>query len=75
MYTLPHTLTKRAQVRGIANSNDSDHMQGLVHGRQSVRGHPKVRSELSVIEHQNFLFDIKGYVRRQLKCATNSARC
>ncbi|RWW08929.1 hypothetical protein GW17_00027609 [Ensete ventricosum] len=30
------------QVRGIANSKDSELMQGLVHGRRSVRGHPKV---------------------------------
>ncbi|RZS18675.1 hypothetical protein BHM03_00051001, partial [Ensete ventricosum] len=28
-------------VRGIANSKDSELMQGLVHGRQSVHGHPK----------------------------------
>ncbi|RRT40288.1 hypothetical protein B296_00020556 [Ensete ventricosum] len=63
------------QVRGIANSKDLELMQGLVYERRSVRGHPKVRSELSVMEHQNFLFDIKGYVRRQLKCATSSARC
>ncbi|RRT32532.1 hypothetical protein B296_00048748 [Ensete ventricosum] len=28
-------------VRGIANSKDSELMQRLVHGRQSVRGHPK----------------------------------
>ncbi|RWV80366.1 hypothetical protein GW17_00058374 [Ensete ventricosum] len=29
------------EVRGIANSKDSVLMQGLVHGRRSVRGHPK----------------------------------
>ncbi|RZR90424.1 hypothetical protein BHM03_00018290 [Ensete ventricosum] len=29
------------QVRGIANSKDSVLMQRLIHGRQSVRGHPK----------------------------------
>ncbi|RZS07709.1 hypothetical protein BHM03_00038584, partial [Ensete ventricosum] len=34
-------------------------MQGLVHGRQSVRGHPKARSELGAMEHQNFLFDME----------------
>ncbi|RRT32888.1 hypothetical protein B296_00005992 [Ensete ventricosum] len=34
-------------------------MQGLVHGRWSVRGHPNVRSKLDVIEHQNFLFDME----------------
>ncbi|RRT52368.1 hypothetical protein B296_00027483 [Ensete ventricosum] len=34
-------------------------MHGLVHGRQSVRGHPKARSELDTMEHQNFLFDMK----------------
>ncbi|RWV77875.1 hypothetical protein GW17_00061240, partial [Ensete ventricosum] len=50
-------------VRGIANSKDLELIQELVHGRQSVRGHPKVRSKLSAMEHQNFLFDIKGYVR------------
>ncbi|RRT59777.1 hypothetical protein B296_00014358 [Ensete ventricosum] len=45
------------EVRGIANSKDSVLKQGLVHGRRSVRGHSKVRSELSAMEHQNFLFD------------------
>ncbi|RRT62362.1 hypothetical protein B296_00023656 [Ensete ventricosum] len=34
-------------------------MQGLVHGRRSVRGHPKVRSKLDAMEHQNFLFGIE----------------
>ncbi|RWV88302.1 hypothetical protein GW17_00049624 [Ensete ventricosum] len=34
-------------------------MQGLVHGRRSVRGHPKARSKLGAIEHQNFLFDME----------------
>ncbi|RWW78085.1 hypothetical protein BHE74_00013713, partial [Ensete ventricosum] len=47
------------QVRGIANSKDSVLMQGLVHGRQSVRAHPKARSELDGMEHQNFLFDME----------------
>ncbi|RZS26292.1 hypothetical protein BHM03_00059637 [Ensete ventricosum] len=47
------------QVRGIANSKDSVLMQGLVHGRQSVHGHPKAQSELGAIEHQNFLFDME----------------
>ncbi|RRT70346.1 hypothetical protein B296_00018087 [Ensete ventricosum] len=47
------------EVRGIANSKDSVLMQGLIHGRRSVRGHPKVRSELSVMRHQNFLFDME----------------
>ncbi|RRT41350.1 hypothetical protein B296_00047974, partial [Ensete ventricosum] len=46
-------------VRGIANSKDSVLLVGLVHGRRSVCGHPKVRSELSVMEHQNFLFDME----------------
>ncbi|RRT76576.1 hypothetical protein B296_00022018 [Ensete ventricosum] len=50
------------EVRGIANSKDSVLMQGLVHGRQSVRGHPMARSELGTMEHQNFLFDMKGYI-------------
>ncbi|RZS15936.1 hypothetical protein BHM03_00047849 [Ensete ventricosum] len=59
---------KAGQVRGIANSKDSELMQWLIHGRRSVRGHPKVRSELSAMEHQNFLFNIKGYIHRQLKC-------
>ncbi|RZR98499.1 hypothetical protein BHM03_00027852 [Ensete ventricosum] len=31
------------EVRGIANSNDSILMQGLVHGRRSVHGHPKAQ--------------------------------
>ncbi|RRT80528.1 hypothetical protein B296_00002652 [Ensete ventricosum] len=30
------------EMRGIANSKDSELMQGLIHGRRSVRGHPKV---------------------------------
>ncbi|RWV90267.1 hypothetical protein GW17_00047545 [Ensete ventricosum] len=68
-------LSVLTEVRGIANSKDSEFIQGLVHGQRSVRDHPKVRSELSAMEHQNFLFDIKGYIRRQLKCATSSARC
>ncbi|RRT82825.1 hypothetical protein B296_00002933 [Ensete ventricosum] len=48
-----------SEVRGIANSNDSVLMQGLVHGRQSVHGHPKERSELGAMEHQNFLFGME----------------
>ncbi|RWW43760.1 hypothetical protein BHE74_00050547 [Ensete ventricosum] len=63
------------EVKGIANSKDSKLMQRLVHGRQSVHGHPKVRSKLDAMEYQNFLFNIKGYVRRRLNCATSSARC
>ncbi|RWW02578.1 hypothetical protein GW17_00034324 [Ensete ventricosum] len=47
------------EVRGIANSKDSVLMQELVHGRRSVRGHPKVRSELGAMEHHNFLFDME----------------
>ncbi|RWW72753.1 hypothetical protein BHE74_00019421 [Ensete ventricosum] len=34
-------------------------MQGLVHGRRSVRGHPKERLELNAMEHQNFLVDME----------------
>ncbi|RRT37738.1 hypothetical protein B296_00035162 [Ensete ventricosum] len=34
-------------------------MQGLVHGRQSVHGHPKPRSKLGAMEHQNFLFGME----------------
>ncbi|RZS13602.1 hypothetical protein BHM03_00045220 [Ensete ventricosum] len=34
-------------------------MQELVHGRQSVRGHPKARSKLDAMEHKNFLFSIE----------------
>ncbi|RRT51475.1 hypothetical protein B296_00041817 [Ensete ventricosum] len=34
-------------------------MQGLVHGRHSVRAHPKARSELDAMEHQNFLFGME----------------
>ncbi|RRT53002.1 hypothetical protein B296_00016426 [Ensete ventricosum] len=51
--------TTRTKVRGIANSKDSVLMQGFVHRRQSVRGHPKARSELGAMEHQNFLFDME----------------
>ncbi|RWV89118.1 hypothetical protein GW17_00048751, partial [Ensete ventricosum] len=51
--------TTRTKVRGIANSKDSVLMQGLVHGRRSVRGHPKARSKLGAMEHQNFLFDME----------------
>ncbi|RZS18044.1 hypothetical protein BHM03_00050266 [Ensete ventricosum] len=49
----------RTKVRRIANSKDSILMQGLVHGRRSVRGHPKVRSKLGAMEHQNFLFNME----------------
>ncbi|RWV87335.1 hypothetical protein GW17_00050685 [Ensete ventricosum] len=38
-------------VREIANTKDSVLMQELVHGRWSVHGHPKVRSELNAMEH------------------------
>ncbi|RWW17275.1 hypothetical protein GW17_00018803 [Ensete ventricosum] len=34
-------------------------MQGLVHGRPSVRVYPKARSELDAMEHQNFLFSME----------------
>ncbi|RRT36825.1 hypothetical protein B296_00042153 [Ensete ventricosum] len=47
------------EVREIANSKDLVLMQGLVHGRWSVRGHPKARSELGAVEHQKFLFDME----------------
>ncbi|RWW02651.1 hypothetical protein GW17_00034252 [Ensete ventricosum] len=47
------------EVREIANLKDLVLMQGLVHGRWSVRGHPKARSELESIEHQSFLFDME----------------
>ncbi|RZS14183.1 hypothetical protein BHM03_00045840 [Ensete ventricosum] len=57
-------------VRGIANSKDSVLIQGLVHGRRSVRGYPKVRSELSAMEHQNFLFDME---RLRPQWCTNSS--
>ncbi|RRT35903.1 hypothetical protein B296_00047577 [Ensete ventricosum] len=53
------SCAKLTAVRRIANSKDSVLMQGLVHGRWSVRGHPKVRSELSAMEYQNFLFDME----------------
>ncbi|RWV96233.1 hypothetical protein GW17_00041073 [Ensete ventricosum] len=53
------SCAKLIEVMGITNSNDSVLMQGLVHGRWSVHGHPKARLELSAIEHQNFLFDMK----------------
>ncbi|RZR99080.1 hypothetical protein BHM03_00028563 [Ensete ventricosum] len=62
------------EVRGIANSNDSELMQGLVHEGRSVRGHPKVRSELSAMEHQNFLFNIKGYVRAEQSTSCSARR-
>ncbi|RZS28031.1 hypothetical protein BHM03_00061582 [Ensete ventricosum] len=41
-------------------------MHGLVHGRQSVRGHPKARTELGAMEHQNFLFDMKRILETAL---------
>ncbi|RWW25077.1 hypothetical protein GW17_00010604, partial [Ensete ventricosum] len=53
------TASTRSQVRGIANSKDSILIQGLIHGQRSVHGHSKVRSELSAMEHQNFLFDME----------------
>ncbi|RRT54072.1 hypothetical protein B296_00030844 [Ensete ventricosum] len=53
------SCAKLIEVRGIANSKDSVLMQELVHGRRSVRGHPKARSELGAMEHQNFLFDME----------------
>ncbi|RZS19176.1 hypothetical protein BHM03_00051537 [Ensete ventricosum] len=53
------SCAKLIEVRVIANSKDSILMQGLVHGWQSVRGHPKVRSELDAMEHQNFLFSME----------------
>ncbi|RWW71279.1 hypothetical protein BHE74_00021005 [Ensete ventricosum] len=53
------SCAKLTEVRGIANSKDSVLMQELVHGRRSVRGHPKVRSELGAMEHHNFLFDME----------------
>ncbi|RWV91956.1 hypothetical protein GW17_00045717 [Ensete ventricosum] len=57
--TLTTKLDGAQEVRGIANLKDSILMQGLVHGRRSVRGHPNARSELDAMEHQNFLFDIE----------------
>ncbi|RWV78274.1 hypothetical protein GW17_00060779 [Ensete ventricosum] len=53
------SCAKLTEVRGIANSKDSELMQRLVYGRRSVRGHLKVRSELSAMGHQNFLFDME----------------
>ncbi|RWW45340.1 hypothetical protein BHE74_00048826, partial [Ensete ventricosum] len=50
---------RERKVRGIANSKDSVLMQGLIHGRRSVRGHPKARSELGAMEHQKFLFGME----------------
>ncbi|RRT78433.1 hypothetical protein B296_00023409 [Ensete ventricosum] len=47
------------EVRGMTNSKDSVLMQELVHGQRSVRGHPKARSELGAMEHQNFLFGME----------------
>ncbi|RRT60200.1 hypothetical protein B296_00008446 [Ensete ventricosum] len=63
------------QVRGIANSKDSVLIQGLVHGRRSVRGHPKAQSELGAMEHQNFLFGMEMICPYAAKYATSSARC
>ncbi|RWW13584.1 hypothetical protein GW17_00022687 [Ensete ventricosum] len=57
--TLATKLDGAQEMRGIANLKDSVLMQGLVHGRRSVRGHPKARSELGAVEHQNFLFNIE----------------
>ncbi|RWV82975.1 hypothetical protein GW17_00055481 [Ensete ventricosum] len=53
------SCAKLTEVRGIANSKNSILMQGLVHGRRSVRGHPKARTKLGAMEHQNFLFSMK----------------
>ncbi|RRT62886.1 hypothetical protein B296_00012698 [Ensete ventricosum] len=47
-------------------------MQGLVHGRRSVRGHPKERSKLIAWSIRTFSSTWKVYVRRRLKCATIS---
>ncbi|RRT34058.1 hypothetical protein B296_00049911 [Ensete ventricosum] len=63
----------REQVRGIANLKDSVLMQGLVHRRRSVRGHPKVRSDLDAMEHQNFLFDIERILETVLAKGRNLA--
>ncbi|RRT47017.1 hypothetical protein B296_00011268 [Ensete ventricosum] len=57
--TTERVVQSSQTVRGIANSKDSVLIQGLVHGQRSVRGYPKVRSELSVMEHQNFIFDME----------------
>ncbi|RZR82431.1 hypothetical protein BHM03_00008825 [Ensete ventricosum] len=48
-------------------------MQGLVHGRRSVRGHPKVQSELGIVEHQNFLFDMEKIRPGGVVCASKLA--
>ncbi|RRT31567.1 hypothetical protein B296_00058598 [Ensete ventricosum] len=53
------SCAKLKEVKGIANSKVSVLMQGLVHGRPSVRAHPKARSELDAMEHQSFLFDVE----------------
>ncbi|RWV80632.1 hypothetical protein GW17_00058058 [Ensete ventricosum] len=53
------SCAKLTEVRGIVNSKDSELMQGLILGRRSVHGYPKVTSELSAMGHQNFLFDMK----------------
>ncbi|RZS00649.1 hypothetical protein BHM03_00030374 [Ensete ventricosum] len=41
-------VVQGSEVRGIANSKDSVLMQGLVHGRRSVRGHPKFNTLLDL---------------------------
>ncbi|RWW77154.1 hypothetical protein BHE74_00014705 [Ensete ventricosum] len=61
------------EVRGIANSKDSILMQGLVHRRQSVRGHPKARSEIGVMEHQNFLLGMERILGTVLAKSRNLA--
>ncbi|RWW35922.1 hypothetical protein BHE74_00059089 [Ensete ventricosum] len=47
------------EVRGIPNSKDWMLMQELVQRRRSVRSHPKARSKLDAMEHQNFLFSME----------------
>ncbi|RWW21614.1 hypothetical protein BHE74_00024553 [Ensete ventricosum] len=71
----PHYHGQQCQqgVRGIANSNDSVLMQGLVQRRRSVRGHPKARSELGAMEHQNFLFDMERIRPWVFVCASKLA--
>ncbi|RZS16102.1 hypothetical protein BHM03_00048064 [Ensete ventricosum] len=69
------SCAKLIQVREIANSKDSVLVQGLVHERRSVRGHPMARSELDAMEHQNFLFDMKGYVPSAFAGAEQGTSC
>ncbi|RRT60757.1 hypothetical protein B296_00033861 [Ensete ventricosum] len=51
--------TRYGEVREIANLKNSILMQGLVHGRRSVRGYTKARTKLGAMEYQNFLFSMK----------------